>query len=146
MTLFENDRQRLSRILTRADAARVTAMAQKIQASHDVAVVKEPGKTLAMIQLRDTVRATRFYLGEVIVWEAVVELDGARGMAATMDDSAEKALAMAVIDAAVSRGVFEDSDALLALEAEQAARDGRENALHRQTMVQFTSMDAEMPT
>ena len=140
------DKKRLTRILTRADSAAVIAMAAPLQSAHEVAIVKEPGKTLAMVKMRETVEAGLFYLGEVIVWEAAVEVDGARGMAITMDDCADKALAMAIIDAAVNRGVFEGWPALLALEAAQAQRDMRENALHLQTTVSFTSMDAEMST
>ena len=142
--MFEGDKRRLFRILTRADEETVRAMADRLQNAHAVVAVKPPEKTLAMVQLREPVQAKRFYLGEVIVWEAAVTLDGTAGMAATMDGSADKALAMAVIDAAVNRGVFADEAQLLALEAAQALRDGRENAMHRQTAVHFTSMDAEM--
>lgn len=144
--MFAQDRKRLTRILARAEAAAVCDMARRLQEAHEVTVVKAPGKTLAMITVREPVRAGLYYLAETVVWEAVVELDGARGMAATMADSADKALAMAVIDAAVTRGVFAETDTLLGWEAEQDARAMREHALHLQTMVNFTSMDAEMPT
>lgn len=146
MTLFVTDKRRLFRILARVDADAVTAMAGKLQSAYSVVVVKEPGKTLTMVKLRETVEESLFYLGEVIVWEAVVELDGVRGMAVTMGEAAEKVLSMAVIDAAINRGVFRDEDTLLKLEAEQVAQDRRENAMHLQTMVNFTAMDAEMPT
>ena len=140
------EKKRLFRILARADAATVAAMAARLQAGHSVTVVREPSKTLAMVKLRETAESSLFYLGEVIVWEASVTLDGERGMAVTMGNIAEKALHMAIIDAAVNRGVFEEEDALLALEAEQEQQLMRENALHRQTMVNFTSIDTEMPT
>ncbi len=144
--MFANDKRRLFRILTRADEAAVRAMAERLLEGHEAVVVKPPEKTLAMVRLRETVQAKLFYLGEVIVWEAAVTLDGTAGMAVTMDGTADKALAMAVIDAAVNRGAFADEAALLSLEAAQVLRDGRENAMHRQTAVHFTSMDAEMPT
>ncbi len=143
--MFANDKRRLFRILARADEAAVRAMAERLQGAHEVVAVKPPEKTLAMVRLREPVQAKLFYLGEVIVWEAAVTLDGAAGMAVTMDGTADKALAMAVIDAAVNRGVFEDEAKLHSLEATQRQQDGRENAMHRQTAVHFTSMDAEMP-
>lgn len=146
MTLFVTDKRRLFRILARADAESVAAMAEKLTAAYNIVVVKEPGKTLTMVKLRETAEESLFYLGEVIVWEAVVELDGARGMAVTMGEAGDKVLPMAVIDAAINRGVFRDEDMLLKLEAAQVERDMRENALHLQTMVNFTAMDAEMPT
>jgi alpha-D-ribose 1-methylphosphonate 5-triphosphate synthase subunit PhnG len=144
--LFDKDKKRLFRILALADAQAVCGMAQKLQSEHAVTVVKEPNKTLTMVKLRETVESGLFYLGEVIVWEAVVELDGVRGMAVTMTDSADMALAMAVIDAAVNSGAFTDTETLLWLEAEHNERDMRENALHLQTMVNFSSLDAEIPT
>lgn len=144
--MFVTDKRRLFRILAHVDAEVVTAMAAKLQDAYPVVVVKDPSKTLTMVKLRETVEESLFYLGEVIVWEAVVELDGVRGMAVTMGEAAEKVLSMAVIDAAINRGVFRDEDTLLKLEAEQVAQERRENAMHLQTMVNFTSMDAEMPT
>lgn len=144
--MFTQDRKRLTRILARAEAGAVCDMARRLQEAYPVTVVKAPGRTLAMITAREPVRAGLYYLAETVVWEAVVALDGARGMAATMADSAEKALAMAVIDAAVTRGVFSETETLLRWETEQESRAMREHALHLQTMVHFTSMDAEMPT
>jgi len=73
---------------------------------------------------------------------AVVEIDGMRGVAVTMGMEPNKALYMAIIDAACNGGIFEDEPILEALEAEQEAQRQRENALHLKTMVQFHSMDA----
>ena len=139
------DKARLFRILARANAEAIASMAEKLTSAQQVVVVKEPAKTLAMVKLRETVESSLFYLGEVIVWEAVVELDGTPGMAVTMGDADSKVLHMAIIDAAVNRGIFQDEAILLTLEAEQAERAMRENALHLQTMVSFTSIDTEMP-
>lgn len=136
------EKRRLFRILAKADAGEVAVLAEPIRKEHAVAVVKEPGKTLAMVRLREPVRQSTFYLGEVIVSEAIVEVDGARGMAVTMGDDLEKALDMAVIDAACNRGVFAGEAGLLALEQAQREREQKENALHLKTMVNFTSMDA----
>ncbi len=43
---------------------------------------------------------------EVIVCEAAVEIDGTKGIAVAMGDDAEKTLDMAIIDAAVNKGIF----------------------------------------
>jgi alpha-D-ribose 1-methylphosphonate 5-triphosphate synthase subunit PhnG len=96
-----------------------------------------------MIKLREPVKESLFYLGEVMVSEAVVELDGVKGMAVIMGDDAEKVLNMAIIDAACNSGVFEGWSDLLALEREQLEQERRENAMHLQTMVNFRSMDTE---
>jgi alpha-D-ribose 1-methylphosphonate 5-triphosphate synthase subunit PhnG len=98
-----------------------------------------------MIKMREPVRQSLFYVGEVIVCEAVVELDGVKGIAVCMGDDTEKTLDMAIIDAAVNKGVFQGMDTLIALEKEQENRIMRENAMHLKTMVNFTSMDGEAP-
>ena len=145
MTPFQNDKARLFRILSGADAVEVRALAAPLQAGHEVTAVKEPCKTLAMIQLREPVASSLYDLGEVLVCEAAVTLDGAPGMAVTLGSDPDKALHMAIIDAAFNRGVFTDTETLLRLEREQADRLARENALHRQTAVDFSVMDTEAP-
>ena len=139
------DKKRLSRILARADRQTVAALSADIVKSYSPVVVKEPCKTLAMIKMREPVRQSLFYIGEVIVCEAAVEIDGVQGVAVLMGDDAEKALNMAIIDAAVNMGGFTGMDTLFALEKEQNDRVMRENAMHLKTMVNFESMDQEAP-
>ncbi|MDR1579769.1 MAG: phosphonate C-P lyase system protein PhnG [Synergistaceae bacterium] len=139
------EKKRLTKILAKADRKDVAAMAADIRKIHSPVIVKEPGKTLAMIKMREPVRQSLFYIGEVIVSEAVVEIDGVRGVAVAMGDDAEKTLDMAIIDAAVNKGVFTGAEMLLALEKGQNDRVMRENAMHLKTMVSFESMDQETP-
>ncbi|MDD3252930.1 MAG: phosphonate C-P lyase system protein PhnG [Lachnospiraceae bacterium] len=140
------DKKQLFTILAKADREIVASLSDDIQKNHNVTVVKEPAKTLAMIKLREPVKQSLFYMGEVIVSEAVVELDGAKGMGVTMGDDTEKALHMAVIDAAINHHVFTGMDILLKLEQEQKDFIMRENAMHLKTMVNFNSMDGEVPS
>ena len=137
------EKKRLFRILAKADDGVVRDLAEEIMDRHSVTVIKEPSKTLAMIQLREPVKESLFYSGEVMVCEAVVLLDGTRGMAVTMGDHFDKVFHMAVIDAACNKGIFHGHERLLALEKEQAIREEKENAMHLKTMVNFTAMDSE---
>jgi alpha-D-ribose 1-methylphosphonate 5-triphosphate synthase subunit PhnG len=139
------DKKRLTKILAKADSQTIAAFAAEILAEHTPVIVKEPGKTLAMIKMREPVRQSLFYIGEVIVCEAAVELDGVPGIAVVMGDDSEKTLNMAIIDAAINRGVFTGMDALIALEKTQNDAAMRENAMHLKTMVSFNSMDQEVP-
>jgi alpha-D-ribose 1-methylphosphonate 5-triphosphate synthase subunit PhnG len=95
--------------------------------------------------MREPVRQSLFYIGEVVVCEATVEIDGMKGIAVTMGDDTEKVLDMAIIDAAINKGVFNGMDILLTLEKEQNDKVMRENAMHLKTMVNFKSMDQEPP-
>ena len=135
----------MTKILAKADRRDVAALSAEIQKEYRPVVVKKPGKTLAMIKMREPVKKSLFYIGEVIVCEAAVEIDGIRGVAVLMGDDAEKTLDIAIIDAAVNKGVFIDMKMLLTLEKEQNDLAMRENSLHLQTLVNFESMDQEAP-
>ena len=139
------DKKRLTRILARADRGDVAALSAEIQKTYNPIIVKGPGKTLAMIKMREPVKQSLFYIGEVIVCEATVEIDGVKGIAVLMGDDAEKTLDMAIIDAACGKGVFTEMYTLLRWEREQNDRIMRENAMHLKTMVNFESMDQEAP-
>jgi len=139
------DKNRISKILARADRQDIAALSASVRETYHPVIIKEPGKTLAMIKMREPVRHSLFYIGEVIVSEAVVELDGVKGIAVTMGDDTEKALDIAIIDAAHNKGVFTGMDTLLALEKKQIEQVMRENAMHLKTMVNFESMDQEAP-
>ena len=139
------DKKRLFRILTKANTEDISAMAEKIKKQYSIVIVKEPNKTLAMIKMREPVKESLFYIGEVLVSEAIVELDNVKGIAVTMGDDLEKTLDMAIIDAAYNKGVFEDESKLLNIEMTQIELEQKENAMHLKTMVSFSSMDQEVP-
>ena len=139
------DKKRLTKILAKADRAVVADLSAEIQKTYHPVIVKEPGKTLTMIKMREPVKQSLFYIGEVIVCEASVEIDGVKGIAVAMGDDTEKILNMAIIDSAINKGVFTGMDELLKLEKEQNDRMMQENALHLKTMVNFNSMDQEAP-
>ena len=123
------EKRRLSKILAKADAAQVRQMAEKIRKQYEVTVIKAPEKSLTMIKMRDPVKETLFFLGEVIVCEAIVCLDGIKGMAVIMGDDFEKVLDMAIIDASCNKGVFTDEGLLVELEKAQQTRVEKENAM-----------------
>jgi alpha-D-ribose 1-methylphosphonate 5-triphosphate synthase subunit PhnG len=139
------DKKRLFKIMAKAEASVIAELSDKIKSSHTILLIKAPAKTLAMIKMREPVKSSLFYIGEVIVTEVIVELDGAKGLCVTMGDDFDKALNMAIIDAACNKGVFTDEGVLLALESSQLDREQKENALHLKTMVSFKSMDQEAP-
>jgi len=139
------DKKRLTKILARAGKRDVASLAAEILKTCRAVIIKEPAKTLAMIKIREPVKQSLFYIGEVIVCEAIVEIDGTQGIAVVMGDDAEKTLDMAIIDAAINKGVFTGMDKLVEFEKEQNDRVKRENAMHLKTMVNFESMDKEAP-
>lgn len=141
------NKKRLFQILARADREEVIQLGNKLkQECHSVTVVKKPEKTLTMIKMREPVKNSLFYLGEIIVTEATVTLDGSTGVAVTMGDDFDKTLSMAMIDAACNAGVFHYEELLLAWESEQHLQMEKENAMMQKTKVDFHSMDSEVAT
>ena len=138
------EKRRISRILARADGAAVKRLADEIKAVQSPVIVKAPEKSLAMIRMREPVQESLFYLGEVIVCEAIVDLAGKKGVAVLMGDDFDKVLDMAVIDAACNAGVFARYDELERLEREQKIQLEKERAMFLKTMVSFHSMDSEV--
>ena len=139
------DKKRLFKIMARATSKEVEKLSEKIKKNrnNNIVIVKEPGKTLTMIKMREPVKNSLFYLGEVIVSEAVVELNKTKGIGVVMGDDFDKALNMAIIDAAVNKGIFEDIDILNEWEEKQQQKEEKENAMHLKTMVSFSSMHTE---
>ena len=139
------DKRRLTKVLVRADKSDVAAMSADIQKIYRPLIVKEPDKTLTMIKLRDPVRRGMFYIGEIIVCEASVEIDGVQGISVLMGDDAEKALDMAIIDAAINKEVFDGFEKLAELEKKQNQREMQERVMNLNTTVNFASMDQGAP-
>lgn len=137
------EKRRLFKIMSNADRKVIIDLAGKVKKAHETVIVKEPEKALAMVKMREPVKESLFYLGEVIITEATVSVDGVNGTAVTMGDDYEKTLSMAIIDAAYNSNLFEDETVLLEMEKGQISKVEKENAMFMKTMVNFHSMDSE---
>jgi len=140
------DKAEISKILTKAAKKDVALLSKEVLNKYKPVVIKEPEKTLVMIKMREPVKQSLFYLGEIIACEAAVEIDGVAGMAVLMGEDSEKVLNMAIIDAAINKGIFSAFDKLKELEKQQNEEIMKENALHLETMVNFESLDRKAPS
>lgn len=97
-------RERRAELLSAATADELTALAERLVASGSVepTVVKAPKTGLVVMQVREPVAHERFFLGEVLVTECTVDVDGALGWAMREGDNRVAALAAAVLDAVVA--------------------------------------------
>ncbi len=141
-------KKRLFQIMSKATTKRLKMLAEQISDRHEIAIIKAPAKNLAMIKMREPVKSSLYYLGEVMVTEAVVACNGIKGMAVTMGDDLDRALYMAIIDCGFNNGfsvMDEINERLLALEARQQKHLEQENAMHLKTMVSFNTMDGGVP-
>lgn len=138
------EKKRLFHIMANTKTDVLKDMAKKITDQHEITIVKEPSKTLTMVKMREPVKKSLFYIGEVMVSECIVEMKGIKGMAITMGDDFKKVLYMAIIDCGFNNGLMEMheiEDKLRLLESKQTKKIEKENALHLKTMVNFNTMN-----
>lgn len=118
------DHARLLDILARADADRLAVLAEGLLGALGVVEVVQSRTGLVMLPMRDTVQGTDFHLGEVLVAEAHIRAAGTEGYGMIVGRDLNRAMAMAVVDAAAGLGQTPEIRAFLHREAaEQAATD-----------------------
>ena len=138
------DKKRLSRILAASPREAVINLAEEIMGNYPVVMIKPPAKTLVMLTVKEPVKNSRFFLGEAIASECLLEVAGHRGASVMLGDDFEKARAAAILDAANSAAlpVMRYMNAIIeVMEAEMMCEWRKEAAMHRKTQVQFQIME-----
>jgi len=98
------DHAHLLDVLARADTSRLIALAEGLLPSLGPVEVVQSRTGLVMLPMRDTVQGTDFHLGEVLVAEAHIRASGTEGYGMVVGRDMDRAMAMAVVDAAASLG------------------------------------------
>lgn len=75
------------------------SLAEEVRKTLEIKIVKQ-NTALVMMQVKDSVEREIFNLGEVLVSEALVEINGVWGYTQVLGDDLEKAQAGAILDAA----------------------------------------------
>jgi alpha-D-ribose 1-methylphosphonate 5-triphosphate synthase subunit PhnG len=125
-------------ILARADAAQIKAAAQAELPSLGPIEVVASRTGLVMLPLRDTVKGTDFFLGEVLVAEAHIRAGGLDGYGMVTGRDLERAMAMAVLDLALGLG---NTDVLDFIAAEARLQNAEDEARLRQ--IEATRVEME---
>jgi alpha-D-ribose 1-methylphosphonate 5-triphosphate synthase subunit PhnG len=94
------DKKTLSRISAFADTDTLTVLAEKAAGKRELLFLKKPEKTMVLLQVKEPVKQSLFFLGEMLAVHCIVELAGFRGASVMMGDDFSKAQAAAVLDAA----------------------------------------------
>lgn len=98
-----NDQFHLLSVLSRAPANEVKALADLLLPALGKVEVLQNRTGIVMLPATDSVKGTRFHLGEVLIAEARVRLAqyAAEGYGACIGRDVQHALAMAILDAAL---------------------------------------------
>lgn len=118
--------------------------AEMIAARHDIKVLQEPETCMTMMQAMDSVGHTPFYVGEILMTEAVVSINEATGLGFALEDEPVRALCIAIIDAALTAHIEEEVEIrrIVAVEEQHILeRQQQEAALVAATQVRFALME-----
>lgn len=109
------DREQRFEAIAAATAEMLAPLADAILTDTTVRIIRGPTVGMVMLQARESVEGIRFNVGEVLVTEALVTIDGQQGYAMVQGMAREHALAGAICDAAVEAGHAESARILAAL-------------------------------
>lgn len=121
-------------------------LAEEILERYDVKTIEEPNQGLVMVKVRETAQKSLFYLGEVLVTECKVQINGSIGLGVLHSHDGKLAYHLAVIDAAYEAGLKETADWTDRLIQEEAAYQKQRLAEQSgvlKTKVSFETMDEE---
>ncbi|MGL4346364.1 MAG: phosphonate C-P lyase system protein PhnG [Cellulosilyticaceae bacterium] len=136
-------RRERTQILIESSPRLAQELASEILGKYQLKVLEEPSHGLTMVKVRESAKKQVFYLGEVLVTEAKVMLEGALGLGIVQGNHSELAYHLAIIDAAYEAQVKEtilwEERLIKAAEAIREMRCQQRAALMA-TKVQFETM------
>ncbi len=137
-------RRKRTEILIQDDSNLAQDLASMILEKYECREVVMPQYGLTMIKMRESAKKSLFYMGEVLITEAKVEVQSCIGIGIIVGMEEKKARNMAIIDAAYQAGLPEtESWEAELIEAEQRIIEKRlkHQADLSETKVDFETMD-----
>lgn len=138
------NRRRRTEILIRGNKCLAKKLAEDIKNKYEVKSIEDPNNGLVMIKMRETAKRELFYLGEVLVTEAKVYVNGSLGLGIVAGDEYELANNLAIIDGAYKGNLEEirEWEELLLKEEELIKEKEKiETKKILETKVDFSTMD-----
>jgi len=139
------NRRRRTEILIRGSKELAEKLAKKIEEKYDIRTIDEPNNGLVMIKMRETAKKQLFYLGEVLVTEAKININGHLGMGIVVGDNEELAVNLEIIDGAYKANLKEiDAWEELLLNEEKLIKEKEDKLSQKilETKVDFTTMNS----
>lgn len=136
-------KRRLSYILAHTNIENLKKEVEKLENLYRVSTVKEPEMGLTMVKVKDGVYKEKFYIGELLITECSVHLDGILGMGIVQGDDPERAYLMGVIDAAFNSEKVDKGELLKVIESwEKTIKDIyiEEKSMVEGSKVKFNTM------
>jgi len=137
-------RKRRTEILIQGSADAAGKLAQEIMDLYDIRTIEESNNGMVMVKVRESAERTLFYLGEVLITECKVMINGFLGIGMVKGHEPALAYHLAVIDAAYNGDLPETkrwSDILLLEESRINQEDVTLQKKILKTKVNFDTMD-----
>ncbi|OOM78636.1 phosphonate C-P lyase system protein PhnG [Clostridium sp. BL-8] len=138
------NRRRRTEILIKGSTEIAKKMFIEIGEKYEVKIIEEPNNGLVMTKMREEAQKSLFYLGEVLVTEAKVQINGKLGIGIVRGNETELSYWLAVIDAAYNADLEETKSWQKLLEDEEKRIDEemqKYNSRVLKTKVNFATMD-----
>ncbi len=133
-------------ILCECDAAALEAFVGELESCHTIQIIRQPAVCMTMVKAEDSVESQPFYLGEVLVTDCEVQVDGQAGFGLCMGDEPVRSYCMAVIDALLLSADFAATGVKAFLDQQAvliADRERLEYNFIQQTKVDFKLMEQD---
>lgn len=126
------NRREVTAVLAGASVKDVSAIADKIKERCEIRILKQPQKTLVMVKVRESVKKSLFYLGEVLATECMVTVNGVKGASVLAGDDFQKCISAAVIDGFLNDQTQDHQEILKGIQALDARQKKEREQLNRQ--------------
>lgn len=100
-------RKKRTEVLIKGSAEVSAKLAQEILKIYHVKTLEEPNNSLVMVKVRESAQQSLFYLGEVLITECKVMINGYLGIGMAKGYEPELVHNLAIIDAAYNAGLPE---------------------------------------
>jgi alpha-D-ribose 1-methylphosphonate 5-triphosphate synthase subunit PhnG len=124
----------------------IEAFVRELELHLTVQIIRQPAVCMTMVRAEDSVESQPFYLGEVLVTDCEVQVDGQAGYGLCMGDEPVRCYCVAVIDALLSSEGPHSSKVRAFLDGQEkliADRQRLEYNLIQQTKVDFKLMEQD---
>lgn len=139
------NRKKRTEILIKGSGQIAAQLAREILQKYQVQTIEKPNHGLVMVKIKETAQQSPFYLGEVLVTECKVMINGCLGIGLVKGQKPDLAYHLAVIDGAYNADLPETKDwtGTLLLEAGRIKRVSQifKNQVLK-TKVNFETMDS----
>ena len=101
------NRKRRTEILIKGSIEIAKKLSSQIEEKYIVKIIEEPNYGLVMVKVREGAKKTLFYIGEVLVTEAKILINGKLGIGIVTGNNTELAFCLGVIDATYNASLEE---------------------------------------